>query len=49
MVIQPGSAPERVAPFGGIDRAEAVECAIGDGTQRDFSGRVPFSLSERSL
>src|SRR6476659_4065753 len=44
MVVQADSAPERIPPFRGIDRSEAVESAVADRTQRDLSGCVPFRL-----
>ena len=47
MIIQPGSSAECLAAFRGIDGAEAVESAVRDRSQRNFSRCVPLSVLKR--
>ena len=41
MIVQPARSASRFAPFGRVDRAEAVERAVCYRPKRDFTGRIP--------
>src|SRR5688572_7111343 len=44
VIVQPSRTAERLAAFRRIDGAEAIESAVRDRPQRDFSRRVPLSF-----